>query len=321
MNFLLTYAIYAFYFRAVLGQACLDTGKNESGRKQKNKSTDLGPTPGRFVGAGLVIQHAAMQPENVFRRLSSWRPGQSVGERMTSRGRLWGPLALFALITVVFTICTSARLNAQGFGTISGTITDPSGAVVASSTVTVMQTQTGRQSTTISGKDGNFVFPTLMPSAYTLTVSAKGFQTYSQTGIVLQANQALTINSVLAIGSGSETVNVSADAPQVDITTGTLSQVIDQARVEDLPLNGRNAAALITLVAGVADATNEGNGANQGNGKTFPSGCHHQRQRHPAQPVQLPAEWRQQRGRNDQRQWSVPHARRHTGVQRPDLEL
>ena len=57
----------------------------------------------------------------------------------------------------------------------------------------------------------------------------------------------------------------------MDTTTGTLSQVIDQARVVDLPLNGRNAASLITLVAGVVDATNEGNGANQGNGKTFPA--------------------------------------------------
>ena len=59
--------------------------------------------------------------------------------------------------------------------------------------------------------------------------------------------------------------------PQVDTTSGTLSQVIDERRVVDLPLNGRNAATLITLVAGVGDATNEGNGVNQGNGKTFPA--------------------------------------------------
>src|ERR1035438_5479643 len=63
----------------------------------------------------------------------------------------------------------------------------------------------------------------------------------------------------------------SAEVPQVDTTTGTLSQVIDGHRVVDLPLNGRNAATLITLVAGVVDATNQGNGVNQGNGKTFPA--------------------------------------------------
>jgi len=57
----------------------------------------------------------------------------------------------------------------------------------------------------------------------------------------------------------------------VDTTTGTLSQVIDQQRVVDLPLNGRNAASLITLVAGVVDASTQGNGVDQGNGKTFPA--------------------------------------------------
>jgi hypothetical protein len=160
---------------------------------------------------------------------------------------------------------------AQGFGSISGTVADPSGAVIASATITATQISTGRQTTAVSGSNGNYVFPTLPPSAYVMKVSAKGFESYAQTGIVLQADQSLSVNISLTVGSGTETISVSADAPQVDTTTGTLSQVIDQARVEDLPLNGRNAAALITLVAGVSDATNEGNGANQGNGKTFPA--------------------------------------------------
>jgi hypothetical protein len=171
----------------------------------------------------------------------------------------------------MFIAGTTARLNAQGFGTISGTVTDPTGAVVASATITATQTSTGRESTTVSGKDGNYVFPTLLPSAYNIKVTAKGFERYSQTGIVLQADQSLTVSIALTVGAGTETVSVSADAPQVDTTSSTLSQVIDESRVVDLPLNGRNAAALITLVAGVADATNEGNGVNQGNGKTFPA--------------------------------------------------
>jgi len=190
---------------------------------------------------------------------------------MTTRGYLWNRAALFAVIALLFIGCTTARLNAQGYGSISGTVSDQSGAVIASANVSVTQTQTGRVSTTVSGKDGNFVFPTLAPSAYSLVVTAKGFETASQTGVTLQANQALTLNVSMQVGSASQTVSVSADAPQVDTTTGTLSQVIDEARVVDLPLNGRNAAALITLVAGVVDASNEGNGTNQGNGKTFPA--------------------------------------------------
>jgi hypothetical protein len=136
--------------------------------------------------------------------------------------------------------------------------------------VSATQTLTGAATAVKSGADGSYVFPALLPSNYSITVSAKGFESFSQTGIVLEADQSVTVNVKLKVGSSAETITVTADAPQVDTTTGTLSQVIDESRVVDLPLNGRNPAALITLVAGVADATNEGNGTNQGNGKTFP---------------------------------------------------
>lgn len=166
---------------------------------------------------------------------------------------------------------SSASLHAQGYGTISGTITDPTGAVIPGATVTAVQSQTGRKMVAISGTNGGYVFPTLLPSNYDFLVTAPGFRDFSQTGIVLQANQALTVNVNLQVGAAAETVSVTSAPPQVDITTNTLSQVIDESRVVDLPLNGRNAASLITLVAGVADASNQGNGADQGNGKTFPA--------------------------------------------------
>jgi hypothetical protein len=180
-------------------------------------------------------------------------------------------VASAVLAIMMFIAFSAPGLYAQGYGTISGTVTDPSGASVASATVKAIQTQTGRESVAISGRDGDFVFPTLLPSVYSLSVSAKGFQTYTQTDIVLQADQKLTANVRLQIGSASETVTVTSELPQVDTTSGTLSQVIDESRVLDLPLNGRNAASLITLVAGVVDAASQGNGVNQGNGKTFPA--------------------------------------------------
>jgi hypothetical protein len=183
----------------------------------------------------------------------------------------WNCSARLALIAFLLIACTTGRLNAQGYGTISGTASDPSGAVVASATVTATQTQTGREMVVVTSKDGGYVFPSLPPTTYSLSVSASGFQILTQTNITLQANQALTVNLSLHVGSATQTVSVTGDAPQVDTTTGTLSQVIDEARVVDLPLNGRNAASLITLVAGVTDSTNEGNGTNQGNGKTFPA--------------------------------------------------
>jgi Carboxypeptidase regulatory-like domain len=176
------------------------------------------------------------------------------------------------IISAIVMLCmclVTVGLHAQGYGTISGSVSDPSGAVVPSATVTATQTLSGTQMTAVTDKDGRFVFPTLLPAPYSLSVSAAGFELYKQTGIVLEADQALTVNMSLKVGAQSQTVSVSAEAPQVDTTTGTLSQVIDQSSVGDMPLNGRAAATLITLVAGVVDATNEGNGVNQGSGKTF----------------------------------------------------
>jgi hypothetical protein len=173
------------------------------------------------------------------------------------------------LLLMVFIALSAMQVHAQGYGTIRGSVSDPSGAVVPAATVVATQTQSNAETRAVTDRDGHFVFPTLLPAPYSLSVSAPGFEAYSATGITLQADQALTLNIQLKMGATTETVSVSTEPPTVDTTTGTLSQVIDQVMVQDIPLNGRAAASLITLAAGVVDATNEGNGLNQGNGKTF----------------------------------------------------
>ena len=112
------------------------------------------------------------------------------------------------------------------------------------------------------------LFRSVSPTDYKVDVSAKGFKKYEQAGITVLADQSLTLNVALEVGSEQVTVNVEANTAQVDITNGTLSQVIGQEQVNELPLNGRNAAALTTLVAGVSVAPNAQ--ADQGNTKTFP---------------------------------------------------
>jgi hypothetical protein len=190
---------------------------------------------------------------------------------MNANRCMWKVAGRLAVMAFFIIACATANLHAQGYAKITGTVADQSGAVIPAATVTATQSNTGATTVVTSGADGNYVFPALLPNTYSIAVTASGFSRYQQTGIVLEANQAVTVNVKMAIGTTSDTVSVSGDAPQVDTTTGTLSQVIDQDRVVDLPLNGRNAAALITLVAGVTDSTNEGNGTNQGNGKTFPA--------------------------------------------------
>lgn len=176
----------------------------------------------------------------------------------------------FSVLALLAFLVLSPRLLAQGYGSISGTVTDPTGAAVPNATVTATQVDTGRKTEVTSSQAGAYVFTTLPPANYTFTVTAPGFQLYHQSAL-LEANQSLTINPKLAIGAATQTVEVTSAPPQIDTTTGTMSEVIDRARVVDLPLNGRNAASLMTLVAGVSDASNEGNGVNQGNGKTFPA--------------------------------------------------
>jgi hypothetical protein len=179
---------------------------------------------------------------------------------------------VFVLVVAVLALCAGSRsASAQAYGSINGTVTDPTGAIVPNATVVATATQTGAQATTTTNAQGEFTFPTLPPTNYSLTVNASGFRTYQQTALVLLANQALTLNPKLQLGAANQTVNVSGATPQINTTNATISQVIGQRQIIDLPLNGRNAASLILLTAGVANATNEGFGINEGDSKTFPA--------------------------------------------------
>jgi hypothetical protein len=162
----------------------------------------------------------------------------------------------------------SVSASAQGYGRISGMVTDASGAAISGAHVTATQTSTGLNAATTTAGDGTYVFPSMRPAQYDITVSGSGFGNYEQRGITVQADAAVTVNVVLKVGQQSESVTVNADASQVDTTTATLSQVVPQDLINDLPLNGRNAASLTTLVSGVVVAPNAQ--ADQGLTKTFP---------------------------------------------------
>ncbi len=158
-----------------------------------------------------------------------------------------------------------------GAASLRGTVTDPSGASVPSAKVTATQVGTGLARTVTADSEGNYLIPQLAPADYVLTVQAQGFTTFSQKGITLLADQSLTNNVRLQLGATTQAVNVQAAVTQVDTTTATLNQVVNQTQMVELPLNGRNAAALTLLVAGAAPAPSNGGGALQGITKEFPS--------------------------------------------------
>ena len=172
------------------------------------------------------------------------------------------------IVACVTLFCVAQIASAQGLGAISGTVVDSSGASVPSASVVLTQVKTGETVTVETRPNGLYVFPSIAPADYKLDITAQGFKKYEQGGVTLLADQSLTLNVTLQVGSEQVTVNVEAGAPQVNTTTGTLSQVIGQQQVNELPLNGRNAASLTTLVAGVVIAPNAQ--ADQGATKTFP---------------------------------------------------
>ncbi len=177
-------------------------------------------------------------------------------------------LGSFAVLCAVC-ICAPGGLRAQGLGSINGTVTDATGAVVGGADVTAVQVSTGISQKTTSGGQGNFVFPDLAPSTYNISVSHAGFELYTEKNVQLRADAAVTVNVTLKPGKANETVTVTAENAQVDLTTGTLSQVIGTSQVNNLPLNGRNAASLTEEVAGVTVAPPAS--ADQGDTKTFPT--------------------------------------------------
>ena len=142
---------------------------------------------------------------------------------------------------------TAAFAQSVAVSQISGTVRDSSGSVIPQAQITAMQTATGLVRNVISGADGSYVLPSLPVGPYRVDVKKEGFRPYTQSGIVLQVDTNPAIDIVLQVGDLSQQVEVQADAAMVETSSTGVGQVVDQQRVVDLPLNGRQATQLITL--------------------------------------------------------------------------
>jgi len=163
------------------------------------------------------------------------------------------------------------HLYGQGGGNaaITGTVTDPSGAVVAGAQVTVTQQTTSVKRSATTNANGAFTVPSLPPATYRVSIQAPGFKTLTQE-ITLLADQIRALDVRLEIGQASEQVTVEAAPVLVNTVTPVLSQVIEQTRVEGIPLVTRNAADLTLLVPGTTSAN--GHGVQQGDTKQIAVG-------------------------------------------------
>lgn len=145
-----------------------------------------------------------------------------------------------------------------GTATISGNITDSSGAVVVGASVTVVNTDTGFRRQTASNDLGQYNLPGLTPGTYDMTVEFTGFKRSERRRLTLQVDQNARIDVALELGQVTETVEIQGQAPLVDSQTATLGAVVDTQKILALPLNGRNFAQLALLAPGVNTGTGGG---------------------------------------------------------------
>ena len=174
----------------------------------------------------------------------------------TSKTTRW--LLMLSAATLLFIMSLGMSLGATVFaqelttGTIVGMVQDASGAVVPGATLTITNKATGAQRTVTAGESGEFTIPGLPPSTYDVKVEKPGFSAYLMTNLELKINQVARIEVRLQAGQVTETVTVTGGAALLETETGAVGQVIDQQRVRELPLNGRNLTQLAALSAGIS---------------------------------------------------------------------
>src|SRR5262245_27828611 len=168
-------------------------------------------------------------------------------------------------LVLILILLSSQPGFSQAVGQISGTVTDQSGAVLPGVEVTLTKTDTASARTTVTNETGNYVLPNLPTGPYRLEAALQGFRTYVQTGIELQVGSSPVIPVVLSVGEVTQTVEVQANASQVETQRLGIGSVMETQRVLELPLNGRTTTDLIVLTgAAVQTGKSQGDGPDTG---------------------------------------------------------
>jgi hypothetical protein len=154
--------------------------------------------------------------------------------------------------------------------TLTGTITDPSGAAIPAAHLVVHNIGTGADRMIDSNGSGEYTLTSLPPGEYTLNVTRDGFSSYQQKGIVLTVSEQATANVVLPVGATTNTITVTANASVIDTTTAEISNIVNEHAISQLPLNGRDPSSLVLLSPGTTNVLNTGGGYLQ-SGFSFPT--------------------------------------------------
>jgi hypothetical protein len=178
--------------------------------------------------------------------------GGAIMER--ERGRLALGRMFFPALLLMWAIGLFIGVDAQTstVGSISGTLRDPTGAVVPRAQVVVQEERTGFSRTVMANDEGFYSAPSLPFGRYSVSTAPQGFKKTVSPGLDLHVNENLVVNLTLEVGPVSETVTVSNEAAPVETRSGEVSSLVSEKQVAELPLNGRNYAQLVLMVPGVS---------------------------------------------------------------------
>jgi len=167
------------------------------------------------------------------------------------RTTLYGTICVAGYAALLVLWSPNARAQQVNVAQVSGRVTDGSGSAVPGVAIKLLETQRNIAHTATTDEQGLYLLPGLPVGPYQLEVKKEGFKSYSQTGIVLQVNDHVTLNAVLSVGSVSETVEVTAAASMIQTENASVSNVVESQRISELPLNGRYVTQLV-LISGAS---------------------------------------------------------------------
>ncbi len=159
--------------------------------------------------------------------------------------------SIYWKVSVMVVLGTCSVFGQGTTAQIVGRISDPSGSAVPGAAIKVTNVDTGTVRELHSNESGSYVVPLLQPGNYRLTISKEGFQPVSRAGIALLVDQVMRVDQALALGSMSQEVMVTASTPLLESETSAIGQVVDSAKIQSMPLNGRSSFRLVQLTPGL----------------------------------------------------------------------